>query len=421
MWSFKGGKKMKQLLLTLRDELNDKLKRTIWKRSVSLPDVSDKINVITGMRRTGKSYYMLGIIKELLSNGVESQRIAYINFEDDRLLPVSQKSFGELIDTFYEINPDNHDNLCYLFFDEVQNVEGWAEVIRRIFDTKKVRIFITGSSAKMLSREISTSLRGRSLNTEMWPLEFSEFPSRVSYPVDMSRKEMDQFSYDFDNYINTGGFPEVISYDPETRVRVLQDYVEIVVFRDIVERHNVSNIQLIKYVIKTVLYSAGKMLSVNKLYNDIKSQGIKVGKSTLYEYLEYIEDCYLCFSVPVYSDSLRVVQSNPKKMYAVDTGLIKAFTLKVEDYGSLFENVVYIALRRRGYKIYYYLTIERYEVDFLVKDISGKMKLYQVCYNIKDKDTLAREERALNAAMKELNVDGEIVTPVNFLKVINQL
>lgn len=412
---------MKQLLLNLKDELSDKLEKNIWKRAVSLPDTDNKINVITGMRRTGKSCYMLGIIKDLVSKGVDFKRIVYFNFEDDRLLPMSGSSLGELIDSFYEISPDNHNHLCYLFFDEIQNVEGWPQIIRRVFDTKNVKIFLTGSSAKMLSREIATSLRGRSINTEMWPLSFTEFPERFKYPADMPKKMMDQYLYEFEHYMNAGGFPEVINYDHETRVRVLQDYVDIVVFRDIVERHSVTNIQLIKYVIKTVVYNAGRTLSVNKLFNDIKSQGIKVGKATLYEYLDYLEDCYLCFSVPVYSDSLRVVQSNPKKMYVVDTGLIKAVTLRIEDQGALFENIVYISLRRKGYKIYYYLTKERYEVDFLVKDFSGNMKLFQVCYNTSDPKTLEREERALDIAKKELHCEGEIITLQNYIKVIDSL
>jgi len=412
---------MKQLFLSLKDELNDKLKKNIWERAVSLPDSDNKINVITGMRRTGKSYYMVGIIKDLVSSGVDFKRVAYFNFEDDRLLPMSQKSFSGLIDVFYEVSPDNHDHLCYLFFDEIQNVEGWPQVIRRVFDTKNVRIFLTGSSARMLSREIATSLRGRSINTEMWPLSFTEFPGRFRYPSEMPKKMMDQYLYEFEDYINTGGFPEVINYDHETRVRVLQDYVDVVIFRDIVERYNVTNIQLIKYVIKTIVYNAGRLLSVNKLFNDIKSQGIKVGKATLYEYLEYLEDCYLCFSVPVYSDSLRVVQSNPKKIYVVDTGIIKAFTLRAEDHGALFENIVYISLRRKGYKIYYYLTKERYEVDFLVKDFTGRIKLFQVCYNTSDPKTLEREERALNIARNELNCEGEIITLQNFLKVTDSL
>ncbi|MCB1192220.1 MAG: ATP-binding protein [Leptospiraceae bacterium] len=412
---------MRELILTLKDELKEKLYRDIWRRNIVLPRVEDKIHVITGMRRTGKSFFLIGLIKDLLQDGLEETKVLYVNFEDDRLLPMKQLEFARLIETFYELYPENHQKECYFFFDEIQNIEGWQTVIRRIFDSKKVKIFITGSSAKMLSREIATSLRGRSINTEMWPLDFFEYPNRKIYPAEMSKMVSDQFQKDFHEYMLKGGFPEVIFYEPSARVRVLQDYVEIVVFRDIIERYNVSNITLIKYLIKTILHSASRQISIHKLYNDLKSQGIKVGKNTLYEYIGYIEDCYLAFMVPIYSESIRTVQSNPKKVYAIDTGLIKAFTLKKEDYGNLFENIVYIGLRRLGYEISFYLTKERYEVDFLVKDIFGNRKLFQVCYDIKDKNTFHREQRALDVAKKELSLEGEIVTPFNYVKVMESL
>ncbi len=279
-------------------------------------------------------------------------------------------------------------------------------------------MFITGSSAKMLSKEIATSLRGRSINTEMWPLDFREYPGRERYPLEMSKKTSDKFHADFYNYMIAGGFPEVIFYDSSTRIRVLQDYVEVVLFRDIIERYNISNITLVKYLIKKILHSAGRQMSIHKLYNDIKSQGIKIGKNTLYNYLKYIEDCYLVFTVSLYSESIRAVQSNPKKVYAVDTGLIRAFTLIKEDYGNLFENIVYLSLRRSGFDIYYYLTKERYEVDFLAKDTFGNLKLFQVCYDMKHEPTFQREKRALDIAKKELNIEGEIITPENFLNFI---
>ena len=202
---------------------------------------------------------------------------------------------------------------------------------------------------------------------------------------------------------------------------MLQDYVEVVIFRDIIERYNISNIALVKYMIKTILHSSGRQLSINKLYNDIKSQGIKIGKNTLYNYLVSIEDCYLAFTVPVYKQSLRAVQSNPKKVYAVDTGLIQALTLRKEDYGSLFENIVYLFLRRNQYDVYYYLTKDRYEVDFLAKDIFGNLRLFQVFYDMKEQSTFEREKRALDIAKNELGMDGEIITPENYLKFIDSI
>lgn len=170
-------------------------------------------------------------------------------------------------------------------------------------------------------------------------------------------------------------------------------------------------------MIVTMLANVANPFSINKFYNDLKSQGYKVSKDTLYEYFQYIEDAFLVFAVPLYSESIRKVQSNPKKIYAVDTGLIRAFTLDYhKDLGRLFENLVYLDLRRQGLIVNYYLTKERYEVDFLAQTRQGKKELIQVTWDMADDETRIREERALEIAMKELNVPGRIVTLDSYLR-----
>jgi uncharacterized protein len=411
-----GGILMRNLLLTLKEELREKLQGKIWPRKISLPSVDNKIHVITGMRRTGKSFFLLRQIKDLIETGSSEESILYLNFEDDRLLPMGKNRFAELIAEFYSLWPDNHDRRCYLFFDEIQNVEGWQTVVRRIFDSKNVKLFLSGSSAKLLSREISTSLRGRSITTEMWPLDFDEHPSIESYPENMGAGTFDKFMSALNSFLYSGGFPETVFYDSSTRTRVLQDYVDVVIYRDIIERHNISNTTLIKTVIRSLIHSAGRQLSVNKLYNDMKSRGIKASKNTLYEYMEYIEDAYLAFTVPLFSESIRKVQSNPKKVYIVDTGLITAFTLNIKsDSGQLFENLIYLGLRRKLHEVFYYITRNRHEVDFVTKNLDGGLSLFQVCFDIRDQKTMERELRALKEAEDELNVKGEIITPQNYI------
>ena len=148
-------------------------------RGISFPPLHTikKIMVAIGMRRTGKTYFLSQIMQHLLLKDVPLSRLLYINFDDERLLPMTQKEFGELVDAFYTLYPENHGHLCYLFFDEIQNVDQWEMVIRRYFDAKKVEIYLTGSSAKLLSKEIHTSLRGRSFPIEIWPFIFEEFLS----------------------------------------------------------------------------------------------------------------------------------------------------------------------------------------------------------------------------------------------------
>lgn len=214
-----------------------------------------------------------------------------------------------------------------------------------------------------------------------------------------------------------GGFPEVIDYDQGVRYQTLQDYVTIVTYRDIVERHNIVNPEVIKYMIVTMIANVAKPFSINKFYNELKSQGYKINKDSLYDYAQHIEDAFLAFSVPLYSESIRKVRVNPKKIYAIDTGLIRAMTLEhTKDLGRLFENLIYLDLRRQGATVYYYLTQERYEVDFLVHTRQGKKELIQVTWDMTNLETKQREERALAAAMAELKIPGRIVTLDAYLR-----
>lgn len=406
----------------LLGEFHEKLKLlgNMMIRDASFPLAENKIKVAVGMRRSGKTYFSYQTIKALLASGVPLTRILYINFEDDRLMPMDRTKLARLIEAFYTISPENHEHRCYLFLDEVQVVDDWPVVIRRFHDSKNVEIFLTGSSAKLLSKEIATSLRGRSLATEIWPYSFSEYLRANNVDIASKlydKKKQDNLKKYFNQYLDCGGFPEVINYDADVRIKTLQEYIDVVIYRDITERYGIKQPSLIKYMIFSMLSNVSRPFSVNKFYNDIKSMGYQISKDTLYDYADYIEDAYLAFLVSMYDKSIRKVKTNPKKIFAVDPGLVKALRLNTKsDISKLFENVIYLDLRRQGYKVYYYLTKERYEVDFLVQNLQGKEKLIQVCWDMSDQKTLEREERALDVAQKELNIDGQIITLDSYLK-----
>lgn len=413
---------MHHILPTLLEEFHDKMKnfKIGVKRDISFPKMDDKIMVAIGMRRVGKTYFLLQNIAELLKT-IPLSRILYINFEDDRLLPMNQTKLGELIDAFYSLYPENHDFECYLFLDEIQNVTHWHEVVRRYFDTKKVKIFLTGSSSKLLSKEIATSLRGRSFAKEIWPFSFLEFQEMKNDSClwndnkILGKQTLDKLKYALNNYLDQGGFPESILLNTPVRNQLLQEYVSIVIFRDIIERYNITNISLVKYLIKTMLKNAGGSLSTNKLFNDLKSQGFQVGKMTIYDYLDYIEEAYLGFRVPLYSESLRKVESNHKKIYAIDTGLINAYSSSLsKNRGHHFENLVFLDLKRKGHDVYYYLTKTRNEIDFLSKDLYGNWHMYQVCFDLSNQNTHELEVRSLEEAEKEIGIKGSIITPDSY-------
>jgi len=390
-------------------------------RETQFPVIPNKIKVAIGMRRVGKSYFLLQEIRRIMEDKkVPWERLLCLNFEDDRLLPCSQEKLRDLLEGFYKIYPENHSEQCYLFLDEIQNVEGWSLVVRRFLDSKKVQIYLSGSSAKLLSKEIATELRGRSISTEIWPYSFQEYLAVNNIAIKaelLGQKNRDILYQQLCYYLHKGGFPEITFLTAIDARRVLQDYVELVIMRDIVERHNIQNVTIIKYLIKSLLKNTAGAFSVNKFFNDTKSQGMSSSRSLLYDYLDYIEDAYLVFSVPLYSESVRQVQSNPKKVYAVDPGLVKASIFSVNDnYGHLFENLVFLDLKRGNNKVYYYLTKEKYEIDFLVETPEGNRRMVQVVWDTSDVKTLEREQRALNAAKQELKIEGEIITPLNYIE-----
>jgi predicted AAA+ superfamily ATPase len=239
------------------------------------------------------------------------------------------------------------------------------------------------------------------------------FINRTLYDKKVSDKLTQLFHY----YLSEGGFPEVISFSPDIKQKTLQEYLDVVLYRDIIERHDIKNPTLLRYMILSMIHNVAKPFAVNKFYNDVKSQGYQIGKDALYDYVNYIEDAYLAFSVSIYDRSIRKSSTHPKKLYAIDPGLVRAVSLEFEhDFGRLFENVIFLDLKRLDFKVNYYLTKERYEIDFLAQTPRGHKKFFQVVWNMEDPLTMEREERALRAGMNELKIDGEIITLDSYLR-----
>lgn len=413
---------MESILQTLQDEFKETLDLTknSTHRDYKFPEARNIIKVAIGMRRSGKTYFLYQTIRKLVSEGVSLDHVLYINFEDDRILPLDYKSMGKMVDFWYTLHPDNHNHCCYLFFDEVQNVENWALVLRRILDTKNVQIYATGSSAKLLSKEIATSLRGRSLAIEISPYNYPEYLAahHLELPVKpLGKKIADQQRSYLLDYFRIGGFPGIQSMPANEQLETLQNYVETVIFRDIIERYQITNVALLKYFTNSLLKNVTSLFSINKFYKDIKSQGHKAGKDTLHSYLAYLEDAFLIFTVPIFTESLRRMQTNPQKVYAIDNGLVAANTFNLsENLGKFLENQIYLDLRRQGKKIFYHQTSDGYEIDFITQDSQGKYEMIQVVWETDNAQTLQREERALRQAEKELGFSGKLVDVATYLR-----
>ena len=407
---------MESILEELIADFHERSLPAFTRRHIKLPWLPNKIDTVIGMRRSGKTWYVFQVISDLLSSDIPKEAVLYLNLEDERLLPMTVSDMGRITDIYYRRYPQLRDRPCALFFDEIQNIPGWEQFIRRLLDTENVHICLTGSSAKLLSHEIATSLRGRSIATEIFPFSYLESLEHAGIDTEAGIRPSAKKRAFLENrlltYLLEGGFPEVQNIDTEYRVRILQDYLDVVILRDVVERYQISNIIPLRYMIRHLLNAAASLFSVNKFYNDLKSQGIRCGKNTLHEYLGYLSDAYLFFQVYIHTNSERARMVNPRKIYAIDPGLVKACSRSVRsDWGHLLENFVFLELRRSMNMIEYYMTKKGREVDFLITDRTGQKSLIQVSSDMIGRETRERELRALLEAMKECDLkQGTIVT-----------
>ena len=387
------------------------------KRESVFPTLPGKATVVMGMRRTGKTYFCYQQIRGLLESGVDRSRILYLNFDDERLLDFTVRDFQLLLDVVYSRWPENKARLCYFFFDEIQMVDNWERFIRRLIDTENVQIALTGSSSKLLSGEIATSLRGRTLNCEIFPFSFREFLLAsgvfVGIPKQPNSAESAKLRKAIGDYVEAGGFPETLGLNQTLRRDVLQSYVEAVLFKDIVERHKVSNVLALRHLFSAILNSPAQQFSVNKFFNTLKSKGVSCTKNALYEYMDHLCDAYFAHRLSIHADSERVRQVNPEKVYSNDSAFHSCFMPpNVGSRGSLLETLVFLHLRRQQHNLSYVRTRENQEIDFLdIAPATAKERLIQVCETLSAPDTAARELRGLTSPPKALsNAEKWIVT-----------
>ena len=379
-------------------------------REYDIPTDTQKIVSLIGVRRSGKTYILYALIEQLRRE-IDNRNIIYINFEDDRLYPITLKDLDSLLEGYYELYPQKRDEKVYLFLDEVQNIEGWEKYIRRIYDTENVQIFVTGSSSKLLSSEIATSLRGRTITYEVFPFSFREYLSYKEIEVNLySSRSVSYIQNAFGAYLVDGGFAETFDARPDVQKRILKDYLDLIIYKDVVERYTIRNQSLLKHLIKYMFVNMGTLVSINKLYNEYKSQGYKVGKDTLIDYIAYLQEAYAIFTTSIYRNSVREEQRNPKKLYAIDNGFKKLFSISLsEDLSKLYENLAFLHLRRKSSEVYYFKG--KQEVDLYMRD--EQMYLVNVAYTIEDEKTQEREIQALLEGMEYFHLDRAYLVTKN--------
>jgi predicted AAA+ superfamily ATPase len=379
----------------------------LTRRDVVLPPIKGKALAVIGMRRAGKTSYLHQCRADLLAAGRSANRLVYFNFEDERLGGLTASDLHMIPDTHLRMFPEPADEPVTLFLDEIQQVPGWETFVRRMLDTPGYEIFLSGSSAKLLSREIATSMRGRAWEITIHPFSFREFLRHHGHeiPDDLSvltAKKTAALDHQFARYLEIGGFPEAQALEPSHRRQLLQGYIDVLLLRDVVERHKVANITALRWLVRRLLSSPAGLFSVTKFSADLKSQGISVSRDHLYEFLSHLEDAFLLQTIPVASDSEKRRQVNPRKSYPADPGLIPVFDRSGKsNTGHALESVVFTELQRRRPEIAYVKTAAGYEVDFLARYPEGNEELIQVCTSIDDPEAREREIRALEDAATE--------------------
>ncbi|MEK6938811.1 MAG: ATP-binding protein [Nanoarchaeota archaeon] len=411
---------MNYIIKTILAEWKGKNIPTVIPRDINIQDYLNmkvnKILVLNGFRRVGKTYILYGLATELLKSN-SREEVVQINFEDERIPPKTDFLSG-LLPTAEEIFDKK---IKYLFLDELHNIPNWSKWLRRTYDNQDIRIFVSGSSSRMSEEEIPTELRGRFLEIKVFPLSFKEFLKfkKLSFDfkiLDYSEKEKSAMLKALTEYITYGGLPEVVLEDQNKKLELAQSYYSTVIKRDIVERYNLKNEESLKALLKLLLDS--KEYSISKTYNTLKSLGYEVGKSTVQKYISYIENSYFAFSLSIFSYKIKDQMQYPKKIYFIDNVFINSISTKFGDnFGRLYENIVAVELKRRKKENYYWKNMKKEEVDFVIKEDTHVKQLIQVCYDLSDQDTKKRELRALLNSSKDLKCDNLLIINADHLGV----
>ena len=366
-------------------------------------DMKRAVSII-GPRRAGKTYEMFFLINKIQQKyGID--KVIYINFERADLEVLSYKDLVVMLEGYYEIYPQNKDAKIWLFLDEIQNVSEWERFVRSCLD-EGISVFLSGSSSKLLSKEIATSMRGRNISYHIYPFSFQEFLYAKKFEIKKyySSAEKALLNNLLNEFLIFGGYPEAVIYGKE-REKIIKDIYDTAIYKDVIERGKIRNTKVLRLLIKALI--ASKEFSIHKFYNFIKSQGIKTSKNAIYKYADSLNDAFFVFFLRKHDLSYKKSEQSLPKIYFVDNGLL---TLNgIDDKGRLLENLVFMELTRREKDIAYYQNNIKEEVDFIVKEGKKVKKIIQVCYDLSNFMTLDREKKALIKASEEFNCNDLIL------------
>ena len=376
-------------------------------RDIALPLNRKKIITVPGVRRCGKSTLMEIAINELVESGVSVERILWLGFDDERLKNMTSDELDDVIVSYMEMYPDILIKDVYMFFDEIQLIKDWEYFVLRVYKSYCKNIFVCGSNATMLSTELSSALRGYPLEYETYPLSFNEYCRFRGIPTKgFLEQDKARLRTAFEAYNMESAFPEIVLTSSKSeQIKLLQGYFDTMLLKDLVEHYRISNIGVVRYFVKRIMANLTKPTSINAIYKDIKSQGLKVSKDDLYLWANYICDIFMFIRISRYDRSLIKEQKSLDKYYCIDNGLRGAVLMpQSNDNGKGLENVVLLQLNRikqPSDKITYYQGEK--ECDFVLQRNESVIQLFQVTWDMTDENT---REREVNGILEASQITG---------------
>lgn len=364
-----------------------------------------EVTIITGVRRSGKSTLMYQMIDNLLNKGTAKEQILFVNLEDKQL---TKDTIEDIYETYRQnINPDKK---TYIFFDEIHRKDKWELWIRKQYDQNtNCKFIISGSSSYLLKKEYSTLLTGRNLTFEVYPLSFEEYLLFKNIDIDKAsikkgtilEKEKHTIIKAFNEYLFDGGFPAIFFREKEFKKRILAQYFDDIIYKDIIDRYNLNTQKTKDFA----LYLMTNFTSQTSLRNLRNILGISY--ESIKDYISYYREAFLFFTVEHFSYSMKEQKSNPSKLYCIDNGLRNAvsFTFS-KDEGKLAENLVFIELKRKENDIYYWKSEKQREIDFVIKEKDQTLTAINVSYTDKIEE---RETTALIEFKKEFSKTKKLI------------
>ena len=360
---------------------------------------------ITGIRRSGKSSLLYLIYKHLSKlNKISVSNILFVNFEDERFINFTVADFDSLYRSFLEI--ENPKGKLYLFFDEIQNINGWERWINRMYEFENVKIFITGSNASLINSDISSSLTGRNRQIQNYTFSVFEYAKLKKIEINsktlLSDNKRVNINRLLNKYFETGGFPEALkSGDTE----IVDQYFKDIIYRDIIAKYSIRNIKEIKELALYLISNTGNINSYENLRKIINA----TNASTIKNYISAFQDVFLIYALPLFNYSIKKQIYNPNKYYAGDIGFYHAVGFSFSaDKGRLLENIVLFDLLRNEHEVFYWKSKKKYEIDFVVYYKKQITQAIQVCYYLSNENR-DREIRGLIAAADELNTENLLI------------